>query len=68
MVEHGAVLGDHGVDEVQLPGDAPQLVEDSARDEQDHDPPPPNGGNGLAHLCLENVAPRDRPVEVQGDC
>ena len=30
----GAVLGDDAVDEVQIAGDAPQLVEDAARHQQ----------------------------------
>ena len=66
-VQDGAVLGDHGVDEVQLAGDAAKVVENPPGDKQDHDAAPPDDGNRFAHLGLQYVTARDGAVEVQCD-
>lgn len=63
----GAVLGDDSVDEVQVPSNAPQVLEDTSRHEQDDDAARPRGSNGRPHGGVEHISASDGAVVVDGD-
>ena len=55
-VQDRAVLGDHAVDEVQLAGDAPQIVEDAPGREHDGHTARANQRNRVTNPRIEPIA------------
>ena len=64
-VQDRTVLGDDGVDEVQVASDPAQFAQDSSRDEQHRDAARPGVRNGSADGWIESIALGNRAVVVE---
>ena len=64
-VDHSPVLGDHGIDEVEIAGNAADLIQNAASHEDDRHVALPRIRERSEHGCIRTVVARERPVVVQ---
>jgi hypothetical protein len=64
-VHQRSVLGDHTIDEVQIPGNPTKIVETTAGDEHHRDTHSPRVGDGVANGWIQPITSSDRAVVIE---